>query len=629
MRSDSKKYIFQKSAGRRAAALSLILVLAAALFLLLPAQSSYADPDDTIATDTAQAEGVQGGAFEVTRYDFIAEVGRDHSYDVEEKISVTIPDQLQSIEFAIPSGNFRISNIEVENAAYASKSASEASRVTIVDPDKLSEGDHEYTIRYRIQEYEDKDDSKDMFYFNVLLPEWKQPIGEVSVKVSFPDDFPWDDMQYYAGQFGVADSSSKIRFKARESKHTVTIRGSMIPENYGITLKAQLPDGYWEDALSGDWALGAILISMGAAAALLLILWLIGGRDPKVPKERITEPVEGMSPVELGYAFNSRLEVRDVLLMVLHFAMKGCIRISEYEPKRYRLYKTAEPSGEEKMYRTAYGILFDGVYKGRAVEMEDIVPRLRLIMRAIEDDVEAGFASAENSAFTPLSRGFRYAGAVLLGAGLGLAAGFSYFYSYQSPNFAESIVLAAAGAAASLILCTTIDGRDSLSEAAGRLATFLSAGLFALPVLYMAFRVFINTRSIAVTAAAVVLAGVSAFLMVIMRARGRDNAAIVAKIRSLRSFIYHPTPKDILEHYLADSNYYYDMLLYALAFGAEESWAISFLTLDVKEPEWYTDDIEGHAFSNLREKPTTIDYARDLRSFVRTLENAFGQMYRR
>ena len=106
-----------------------------------------------------------------------------------------------------------------------------------------------------------------------------------------------------------------------------------------------------------------------------------------------------------------------------------------------------------------------------------------------------------------------------------------------------------------------------------------------------------------------------------MRARGKNNAVLVSRIRRLRNFIYHPTPKELLENHLADDQYYYDMMLYALAFGAEESWAISFLTLEVPEPEWYIDDIEGQAFSNLRGTPSTIDYARDFRSFIRTFEN--------
>ena len=570
----------------------------------------------------------QSTAFEVTGYDFRARVGKDHSYRVAEKISVNIPDDLTSIDFSIPSGNFRISDIEVEDTAYAAKKASEASTVSIVDPTKLTKGSHVYTIKYRINEYRDKDGAKDMFYFNVLLPEWKQPIGKVNIKVVFPDDFPWDDMQCYAGQFGVQDSTGKIKFEADEAAKTVTIKGSRIPENYGITLKAQLPDGYWEGALNSSWAFNAALISMAAALLLLAVLWFIGGRDPKVRKEAVTRPPEGLEPVELGYVFNSRVGIRDVLLMILEFARKGYLRISEYEPKRYRLFREEEPAGEEKMYRSAYSILFEDIYRGRAVDMKDLGTRLELILRAIEDDVAAGFSSSDSLAFTPLSRMFRYAGAAILGIALGLANAFSYVYDYQPVNFAESIIAGAAAAAASLLLCREVDRRDSSTISAGRLAEIGSGLLVAAPVVYAAVRIFRNTGNPALAAAVVIIAAASVFFIVIMRARGRKNGELVGRIRQLRNFIYHPTPKELLANHLEDPGYYYEMMIYALAFGAEEAWAISFLTLDVPDPEFYADEIEGHAFSNLREQASTVDYARDLRAFIRTLENAYNDMER-
>jgi hypothetical protein len=149
----------------------------------------------------------------------------------------------------------------------------------------------------------------------------------------------------------------------------------------------------------------------------------------------------------------------------------------------------------------------------------------------------------------------------------------------------------------------------------------MSALLFALPVLYASYRVSVNTRMPIVVFPMIMASAIAVFLIIIMRARGRNNAELVSRIRRLRNFIYHPTPKELLENHLEDDQYYYDMMLYALAFGAEESWAISFLTLEVPEPDWYSVDIEGQAFSNLRGTPTTIDYARDFRSFIRTFEN--------
>ena len=148
-------------------------------------------------------------------------------------------------------------------------------------------------------------------------------------------------------------------------------------------------------------------------------------------------------------------------------------------------------------------------------------------------------------------------------------------------------------------------------------------------IIYFGFGLISSTGHILAGVISALLCGAAAFLAVIMRARGKGNSVLIMRLRQLRRFISHPTPKEVLENYLADPGYYYDMMIYALTFGAEESWAISFLTLDVPEPEWYTDDIEGHAFTNLREKPTTVDYARDIRSFVRILEGAYEDMQRR
>ena len=154
----------------------------------------------------------------------------------------------------------------------------------------------------------------------------------------------------------------------------------------------------------------------------------------------------------------------------------------------------------------------------------------------------------------------------------------------------------------------------------------VTGAILAGMIIYFAVSIISSTGHILAGLIVAVLCMAEVFLAVIMRARGKGNSVLVMKLRQLRRFIAHPTPKELLENYLADPGYYYDMLIYALTFGSEESWAISFLTLDVPEPEWYSDDIEGHAFSNLRETPTTVDYARDIRSFVRTIEGAYESM---
>ncbi len=612
----------------RALLLALIFAFTAVALVFTDVTGVYADIGDEKTQEKVQSKPVEGGAYEVTGYTIRATVSKDHSYDVEEIISVNIPDKLKSIEFAIPSGNFRISNIMVENAPYRARKTQSAGAVSIKDEEKLSKGVHEYTISYHIQEYQDRDRTRDIFYYSALLPEWKQPIGEVDIEVSFPEDFPFDDMQCYAGQFGVQDSTNKITVKTNNSSKTVRVTGSLIPENYGITLKAQLPEGYWTGALSGRWAFISIMMAMVTVMLILSVLWFIGGKDPKVKKQNRTKPIEGFSPVELGYVYNSRVSIKDVVRMLLEFAIKGYLRISEYEPKSYRIYRENDPDEEERMYRSAYNILFEDVFKDRAVEMDELIPRLNLIKRSIGDDVAAGFSSSESSPFTPISRIFRYVGAAVLGAGLAVANSISYVYAHQSVNYVESVIMGIIVAGASLLLCRAVDDRDSSSDNAGALYVVVAMAITVIPLLYVSLVLTRNTKDPLPAMVVVLTSAFSIFLIVIMRARGRENAELITGLRQLRQFIYHPTPKELLENHLADDKYYYEMMLYALAYGAEESWAISFLTLDVKEPDWFTDDIEGEAFSNLKLKKETVDYARDIKSFVRTVEKAYNDMMR-
>ena len=607
----------------------MTVTILAMLFFACAFVPVYAEGEETAVQEQTAGTSDAVEAIEVTSYDFEATVSKDHSYAVTEKITVNLPDDTDKIEFSIPNGNFRVTDIMVEEAAYTADKGSASSKIVITDADKLTKGEHTYTVSYTIREFMDRDETKDIFYFDVLLPEWQQPIGTVNISVSFPDDFPWDDMHYYAGQLGVEDVSNKLTYKASESKKTVTITGDKIPENFGITLTAELPEGYWEGALDGSVAVGEIIVTLAVMLLALLLMWIIGGRDPKVTKNPQTTPIEGITPVELGYIYDGKVRPADIISLIIYFATKGYLKISEYEPKRYMLIRKNEPKNEEKMMRNAYNALFEDVYRERGIDTEDIGPRLLRIMNNIREDIAAGYTGSDMIGFTPLSKAFRIIGTVLFGAVMGMVNVFSYQYQYLQPNYGESFIIGVLSALLVFLLCGAVDTMYfSSSKSAAKLPFAAGAGL-GIIVLYLAVAVFRRTGQLAASAAVIMAAAAGAFLVVIMRARGKGNTELIVKLQQLRHFIYHPTPKELLENHLADKNYYYDMMPYAIMFGASDAWAISFLTLDVEEPDWYSDDIEGHAFSNLRGEMTTVEYANDISAFCRTMENALNDWIRK
>lgn len=577
----------------------------------------------------AVSADTNNAAYEVTKYDLHAEIDQTHSYHVTENVSVNLPDDLTGISFEIPNGNFRMFDLKVKGLEFKNSRTSSSNTISIENPEALTKGDHTYEISYTIREFKDRDDEKDMFYFDALLPSWSRPITEFSIVLDFPENFPWEDMQYYAGQYGVQNVDTKINYVADEEAKTVSLSGMRIPENFGVTVKAELPNGYWQGALDGAWATQLAMLIMTVVTFLLLIMWFIGGRDPKVKKIEQAHPIEGITPAEIGYIFSTRVRTRDIISLIVYFGTKGYLKISEYEAKKYKLIRLEAPKQEEKFVRNAYDILFEDVPVGRWVEMDELGDKMQRIKKAIEEDVAAGFSSKEMNAYTGLSRAFRTIGMALLGLSLAAACILKYSYEYMSPNFFEAAAILAVTCISLNLLCKQVDRQVYEDEKRFTLILIGLSILFVAVPVYVSVSIILLTGEVIPAIAIFVTAIIGALLIILMRARAKGNAILASRFMQLRHFIYHPTATVLAENYFQDPNYYYDIVPYALYFNGLETWAISFLTLNVPEPEWYSDDIEGNAFSNIRGQATVLDYARDIKAFARTIEGSYREMQRR
>ena len=83
------------------------LVIAASAILILIAVLLITAGADVIP-DYAE------GAYEVSGLDMRIAVSKNHTYEIEEYISVDIPKAIPSIAFAIPGGSFRMEELTVE-----------------------------------------------------------------------------------------------------------------------------------------------------------------------------------------------------------------------------------------------------------------------------------------------------------------------------------------------------------------------------------------------------------------------------------------------------------------------------------------------------------------------------------
>lgn len=189
-------------------------------------------------TDTAYTEG----AYDVTGLDMRVSVSKDHIYEVEEFISVDIPDDLPGIEFAVPGESFRVKDLTLEGKKTGAVRRAAGHYVAIKDPELLTAGHHRYRITYRLPERADRNKGKDVFSFPVLPEGWTQPVYKVHALMWFPYGFPLDEIRYCAEESQVSRITVKIEPQSRS--YTIGARG--VPGDYRLRLEADLPEGYWE-----------------------------------------------------------------------------------------------------------------------------------------------------------------------------------------------------------------------------------------------------------------------------------------------------------------------------------------------------------------------------------------------
>ena len=603
------------SRGNRLAVFAAILLCIMALGLVLATQSAS-------AVNTTSA-------YELTKLDKRTIVHKDHSYDVTQTISVNLPNKLDELSFVMPSGSFRLTNLKIDGKSANIDIQNNKPYITITNKNSLTKGKHDYVITYRIEEYEDRNEELDLFYYDALLPEWRVPISILSIYVEFPQDFPWDDMNYYAGQFGSKSKVSDLVYIADKKNKTVRISGSRIPQNYSVTIKAQLPNGYWEGAIDRNWIAWAIPGAMLIALGINLVLWLIGGRDPRFKKRILNKPIEGIYPSDTSYIFENKVTVKDLITLILYMATKGYLKISEYHPKKYRFLRVTEPKGEEKYIRSVYNTLFEGVYEQRYLESEDICPRMREIMKNFEMSIEAGFSDRSMASCTQLSKIFRFVSIIVTSIAIGCIPILTDLYQYVDISLAEPIAFCLIAMVIQVAICARYDTKHDADPRQYYVVITLLLVVYVAAINYLLYQFYVISGLWYIWIVAFLLSAVLVFFGIIMKARGKGNAELCTQLKGLRKWINNAGPQHVAPLQVEDPQYYYSLMPYALQFQALETWAKAFRGIHIQSPDWYVDDIEGHAEANLRGRMSTLDYAKDVKFFARTIEDEYETLIKR
>lgn len=580
------------------AILAAVFMAASLVYVLNPVEvQAYASDFDTPSFRT-----------EVT-------VNSDNSFYITETITVDFHKAKHGIYRYIPmegtalykaygkeveqSRKMKIDRVKVEGYPYDTYKEEGNRVIRVGDPDKTVSGKHTYKISYRCRAYDDKIDAYDLFYYNVLPSGlqggWETSIGHASVKITMPKDIDQKKLSVFAGYYG--GNEYRDRLSVKVSGRIIELESTdYLPQGVGVTVQAFLPEGYFQNEMSTDWAYPLLLLLCLLFAAVSLLLWVCFGKDRPLIQTVEFYPPEGLTSADIGYIIDGSVDRKDIISMILYFAEQGYLTIEEREKGTFVLNKVRSlPEGRNPYeYTLINGLFSQG--DGQSVELSQLKEHFFEHYQTAARQLKDKYKSRNKRIFYKSGNIARFVSAVLMVMSVCMGI-------LLSSIFVQNMDMAIGAAPASAILLILYgigmffyDQKDSMTRgkfAAGNIVIFLLSALTL--VASAGFIAWMTGPAAGIVTA--VSAAVSYICARQMRKRTPYGTAITGKILGFRHFIETCELERL--KLLANENpsYFYNILPYAYVFGLSDAWARKFESIAVEPPSWYGGYYGGNAFN--------------------------------
>lgn len=572
------------------------------------------------------------GGFVIRDYNVQAVMHNDNSVTVTENISVDFLEARHGIYRTIPefmyiggavngtdsSKAYRsyVSDVYVAGAPAEFYAEDSSYFIKIGDPDYTVTGDKNYTISYTYRMSDDRIDELDLLYYSVLGADWDTYIDNFSFTMSFDKPLPasaLDGLRVFSGERGQEENLLNIAVNVSAEK--ISGHAQHIAPQQAITLFSKLPAGYFVNTLKVSPRTGtvwAVIASVAALAALALEFFM---HVPKVEKRVDYYPPPGLCPAEIGVIIDDTVNNRDLISLILWWAQDEYISITEEPGKHTGLLKKGDdvclrltrlknlPKNAPDYQKTLFKALFR---KGSSVCLDDLS----------NDTV---FGDSFNKAKSQLEH--RFSGERKLTEGTGdaiitvmvmslmLLAAFTYTSGVTlTENFIYALFLAACTIYTGLMMCYYA------KQDHGRLHWLLI--VLGLIISYINFHLCVFEEDSIQSPVLMAVCFALCFAACIFAKRfikpTEYKLRYIGALRGFKDFVSTadmPILNSLLEK---DTNYYYEILPYAMAFGLMGKWSKRFEGISMAPPTWYSSSVDGS------------DYLWNLNSFSNNIERSIS-----
>ncbi|MCI9598669.1 MAG: DUF2207 domain-containing protein [Firmicutes bacterium] len=554
--------------------------------------------------------------FDTDSFNVDVTVEEDNSLEITETISVDFHRAKHGIFRYIPlegtayykvggedveqSRNMKIDQVKVNGYEYDTYKENGNLVIRVGDEDVTVTGKQTYKISYRCRLYDDKIDAYDMLYYNVL-PQgnsgggWETSIQEARVRIHMPKEFDEDNLHVYAGYYGSDAFSDLLKIKVQGCDIEIKAARAL-PQGVGITAQAILPEGYFKNEMTTDWAYSALLLIMIFCGLLAVILWLRFGKDAKMVRTVEFYPPDGLTSADMGYIVDGYVDKADMVSMIIYFAEQGYITIEEQELGQFLLHKEQDlPEDANDFEHT----LMDGLFQcgdGTSVALSDLREAFYDSYQTAAGQLKKKYKKKKHRIFYKSGSVARIIAAVLMVIPVGAGVVFSSLFAQEGAFAIAAAPLSAVMLILYLIGMYVYDKKDSMKRGGYRAGNAILLILEAAVLCGAAGLIdyLAGTAAGAMTVISSIIAYICARQM---RKRTPYGTKITGKILGFRHFIETAELERLEALVNEDPSYFYHILPYAYVFGLSDKWAKNFESIAVEPPNWYGGHYGQSAFN--------------------------------
>lgn len=501
-----------------------------------------------------------------------------------------------------------VTSISVPHHVFETSTEEDFQVIKIGDAGQELTGDVEYTINYKLHFKDDRYAESDFLYTTILGAQWRNEIKDFQFGLEFEKKLPADfekKFKIMSGKLGEKGNSLNVAYDIDLEANRIYGRVQNIGHHNAITLRAELPQGFWR-VNQGDIVAAnknsQLLFYAAVVIFMIAVVYLYMNRRRKPMVVIEYSAPDDINSAAVGYIIDDVADASDLSSLIVWWASKGYLRIEEKEveegiakrkKKQIVLHMIQDLPHEIQGYQRTF---WKALFKGGKTECnisEDLRDRGALVKQAIGElgRVFTGERKLVN---------FNKKGMLLIVLYF-VVGGLSILLSSRVAIVDHEYVMAIAAWLIFIFGFGFFHYKNADKGLKGYLREKKGQGIMLL--LSMAFLCFYTINTVVpldnpqnnalprFAMEGIILGGwVMVLLVGSLRMDTEYRKEKLSHLLGFREFI--KTAEVPMLKALVDENpeYFYEVLPFAMVFGLTDKWYEHFATIKISDPDWYTSD---------------------------------------